>query len=104
MAPLTTWFVVEPNSLRPAAFRLCRPMMIRSARTSAATLPPDVEDSLRALMSELGLVYGAVDLRLTPEGEYVFLEVNPAGEFLFSEHGSGQPITDAVASWLAAPT
>jgi glutathione synthase/RimK-type ligase-like ATP-grasp enzyme len=76
---------------------------LAQARTSAATLPPDVEVSLRALMGELGLVYGAVDLRLTSEGEYVFLEVNPAGEFLFSEHGSGQPITDAVAGWLAAP-
>ncbi|WP_147796311.1 alpha-L-glutamate ligase [Cellulomonas sp. Y8] len=73
------------------------------ARTGAADLPEDVADRLRALMKRFGLVYGAVDLRLTPEGEYVFLEVNPAGEFLFAEHGSGLPLTDAVAGWLAAP-
>lgn len=71
------------------------------ARTSATELPDDVAGRLRALMQRLGLVYGAIDLRLTPEGEYVFLEVNPAGEFLFAEHGSGLPITDAVAGWLA---
>lgn len=71
------------------------------ARTSATELPDEVVDRLRALMRQFGLVYGAIDLRLTPEGEYVFLEVNPAGEFLFAEHGSGFPITDAVAGWLA---
>ncbi|CAN5695537.1 ATP-grasp ribosomal peptide maturase [soil metagenome] len=76
---------------------------LAQASTSAVRLPGDVEELLRALMSELGLVYGAVDLRLTPEGEHVFLEVNPAGEFLFSEHGSGHPITEAVAGWLARP-
>ena len=76
---------------------------LAQARTSAVLLPGDVETALRALMVELGLAYGAIDLRLTPEGEYVFLEINPAGEFLFSEHGSGHPITDAVAGWLAAP-
>jgi hypothetical protein len=44
-------------------------------------------------MAELGIVYGAADFRLTPEGEYVFLEINPAGEFLFVEQGAGHPIT-----------
>jgi len=81
-------------------FRLSLP----SARTSAAELPGSVADALRALMARFGLVYGAVDLRLTPDGEYVFLEINPAGEFLFAEHGAALPITDAVAGWLAAPT
>ena len=73
------------------------------ARTSAVELPDHVSDALRALMKRFGIVYGAVDLRLTPDGDYVFLEINPAGEFLFAEHGSGFPITDAVAAWLAAP-
>lgn len=73
------------------------------AHTSALTLPEDVVDFLHRLMAELGIVYGAADFRLTPEGEYVFLEINPAGEFLFVEQGAGHPITDAVAGWLAEP-
>jgi glutathione synthase/RimK-type ligase-like ATP-grasp enzyme len=77
---------------------------LAEARTSAVELPDRVSDALRALMTQFGIVYGAVDLRLTPDGDYVFLEINPAGEFLFAEHGSGFPITDAVAGWLAAPT
>ena len=33
---------------------------------------------------------------------YVFLEVNTAGQWLFVEHGSGQPITAALARTLVA--
>jgi hypothetical protein len=32
-------------------------------------------------MSELGLLFGAFDFILTPSGDYVFLEVNPCGEW-----------------------
>ena len=55
-------------------------------------------------MERLGLVYGAIDLRRTPEGEHVFLEINTAGEFLFVEERTGQPIARAVADWLARPS
>jgi glutathione synthase/RimK-type ligase-like ATP-grasp enzyme len=53
-------------------------------------------------MHRLGLVYGAIDVRLTPEGRYVFLEVNPAGQWLFIEHATGQPISAELASRLVA--
>jgi hypothetical protein len=78
-------------------------LSLREAKTSAHDLPQAVEDSLLQLMDEFGLAYGAIDLRLTDEGEYVFLEINTAGEFLFCEHGAGLPITAAVADWLADP-
>jgi glutathione synthase/RimK-type ligase-like ATP-grasp enzyme len=63
-------------------------------------LPSAIEDRLRVLMRRLGLEYGAIDLRLTPEGEYVFLEVNPAGQFLWVEMETGLKITDALAAHL----
>jgi hypothetical protein len=44
----------------------------------------------------------SVDLRLTPNGEYVFFEVNPSGQFLFLEIDTGLPISAAVASYLAS--
>ena len=65
-------------------------------------LPGDVEARLRDLLARLGLVYGAIDLRRTPDGEHVFLEVNPAGQWRFVERQTGQPITEAVARTLAA--
>jgi glutathione synthase/RimK-type ligase-like ATP-grasp enzyme len=63
-------------------------------------LPTPTRTSLLNLMRRLGLVYGAVDLRRTPAGDHVFLEINTAGEFLFVEELAGLPITDAVAAWL----
>ncbi|HEU4650483.1 MAG TPA: hypothetical protein VFS49_03625 [Croceibacterium sp.] len=63
-------------------------------------LPPEVAGKLLALMRALGLEYGAIDLRLTPEGEYVFFEVNPAGQFLFVEHAAGLPVSQVLAAHL----
>ena len=63
-------------------------------------LPAHVEKALLALLDRLGLNYGATDLILTPEGEYVFLEVNPAGEFLWLDEVGEQPISDAIAGVL----
>jgi D-alanine-D-alanine ligase-like ATP-grasp enzyme len=51
-------------------------------------------------MTVLGLRYGAIDLRLTPQGEYVFLEINPGGQFLFCEIHAGVPITRKLAAAL----
>jgi glutathione synthase/RimK-type ligase-like ATP-grasp enzyme len=70
------------------------------AKYQAHELPPETTGKLHALMERLGLVYGAIDLRLTPEGRYVFLEINPAGQFLYIEHATGQPIAEALARKL----
>jgi glutathione synthase/RimK-type ligase-like ATP-grasp enzyme len=73
------------------------------ARVESCELPAEVRAGLSALMGHLGLVYGAIDMRLTPGGRYVFLEVNPAGQWLFIEQRTGQPITAAVAQALMSP-
>lgn len=63
-------------------------------------LPRSVEDRLRFMMRRLGLRYGAVDLRRSPDGDYVFLEINPAGQWLFIELATGQAISAALAELL----
>lgn len=65
-----------------------------------ADIPPPVARALLKLMRSLGLVYGAADLRRTASGEHIFLEVNPAGEFLFVEERSGLRLTEEMASLL----
>jgi glutathione synthase/RimK-type ligase-like ATP-grasp enzyme len=76
----------------------------RSAPTQAAwrpgTLPDDVAARLLELVRALDLVYGAVDLIVTPEGRHVFLEVNPAGEWGMLERDAGLPIAAALADAL----
>ena len=84
----------------PGGYHLDYRMDLPGATFSPTVLPDETEKQLRALMDRLGLVYGAIDLRRTPEGGYVFLEVNPSGEWLFVEERSEQPITAAMASLL----
>ena len=64
-------------------------------------LPSWLSDALRRLMLNLRLVYGAIDLRLGSDGKYYFLEVNPAGQFVYLELKTGIPLMSALASALA---
>ena len=64
-------------------------------------LPSALEQRLLAFMRKLGIVYGAIDMRLTNDGRYIFLEVNPAGQFLYIEEATGQPIAATLAAKLA---
>ncbi|MGZ5440672.1 MAG: MvdC/MvdD family ATP grasp protein [Thermoanaerobaculia bacterium] len=63
-------------------------------------LPDDVERSILTMMRQLHLEYGAVDLIRTKSGDYVFLEVNPGGQWGWVEGMTGHPINEAVARWL----
>jgi glutathione synthase/RimK-type ligase-like ATP-grasp enzyme len=63
-------------------------------------LPGTLAASLRQLMEALRLTFGAIDLVETPEGEYVFLEVNPNGQWLWVDDMLNLGISDAVADWL----
>ena len=64
-------------------------------------LPEEMLDKLYRFMCALGLEYGGIDFRLTPEGEYVFFEINTAGEFMYLQELTGQPIADAMADHLS---
>lgn len=63
-------------------------------------LPASVEAKILKLVSELGLTFGAIDMIVTPDGEHVFLEINPVGQFGFVEMHTGLPIFSAVADLL----
>lgn len=64
-------------------------------------LPATVELQVHALMARLGLHYAAIDMKLTDEGDHVFLELNPQGQFLYVEILTGMPIAAAMAALLA---
>ncbi|BAY82995.1 hypothetical protein NIES267_24810 [Calothrix parasitica NIES-267] len=63
-------------------------------------LPKDIEQKLLQLMTYFGLNYGAIDIILTPDGKYVFLEINPVGEYFWLENCPGLPISQAIAELL----
>lgn len=78
-------------------------MHLDEVKMEPAILPESVVAALHRLLERMRLRYGAVDMRRTPDGRYVFLEINPAGQWIFVEEKTGQPMTDAMARLLAAP-
>jgi glutathione synthase/RimK-type ligase-like ATP-grasp enzyme len=66
-----------------------------------AVLPPDVERRCLDFVHSYGLTFGALDLIVTPQGDHVFLENNPVGQFLFVEQLVPElDMTGAVARCL----
>lgn len=63
-------------------------------------LPGDLQQLCIQLVERLGLCYGAIDMVLTPDGRYVFLELNPNGQYLWIEKMTGLPISDAICDLL----
>ncbi len=53
------------------------------------------------LTRTLGLAYGAIDLRVTPDGRVFFFEINPSGQFLFCDSTPDLPITSALYELLS---
>lgn len=63
-------------------------------------LHEEVEDGLRAYLGRLGLRFGCFDMIRSPEGEMVFLECNPNGQWLWLETMAGVKIAEAIAREL----
>jgi putative peptide maturation system protein len=70
------------------------------ARYAVHKLPPDVERRCVELVERLGLRFGAIDLILTPDERYVFLEINPNGAWLWMERTTGLQISTAISDLL----
>jgi RimK-like ATP-grasp domain len=63
-------------------------------------LPDEVKASLRRLMDGFGLNFASLDMIVTPEGEFVFLELNPNGQWLWLELELGLPLVASMADLL----
>jgi hypothetical protein len=66
-------------------------------------LRADVAQALHAYLRHCSLRFGAFDLIVTPQGEHVFLELNPNGQWYWIELATGAPMADAMTDLLAAP-
>ncbi len=51
-------------------------------------------------LKSLNLPFGAFDFILTPDNEFVFLECNPNGQWLWIEELTGHKISKSIAKWL----
>jgi glutathione synthase/RimK-type ligase-like ATP-grasp enzyme len=64
------------------------------------TLPKEIGSTCRRLVDRLDLSFGAIDMILTPQGEYVFLEINPNGQWAWIEQRTGVPMSRSLVDLL----
>lgn len=63
-------------------------------------LPKEISDKCREYLNLMDLNFGCFDFIVTPAGEYVFLECNPNGQWLWVELATGLKISWAIADFL----
>ena len=67
---------------------------------SVYELPMKIHDFCLRFLKEFDLDYGAFDFIVDGEGEYVFLENNPFGQYLWLELETDLPITEEIIRLL----
>ena len=69
-------------------------------RTVPFQLPKEIECKLDLLMKKIGLNCGSLDLIVTPKNEFVFLEVNPVGQFGMTSYPCNYNLEKIIANYL----
>jgi len=65
-------------------------------------LPEEIQRRCFELSHRLCLPLCGIDLKRTPEGEYVCFEVNPSPAFSYYQSITGQPIADSILDYLVS--
>jgi hypothetical protein len=66
-------------------------------------VPEPVRRGVAALLAGLDLRFAAMDFAVRPDGRWVFLDLNPNGQWGWIEHETGLPICAALADALSSP-
>lgn len=64
-------------------------------------LPDNVSEFCSKMLGKYGLEFGAFDFIVTKEGEYIFLELNPNGQWFWLEQLSGVKISVELGNYLS---
>lgn len=72
----------------------------RSHRYQVVDPPLSVRSQVGSLLAQLGLSFAALDFIVTPDGRWIFLEINPNGQWAWLEQAAGLNITSAIAGFL----
>lgn len=66
-------------------------------------LPKDVEQKLVQMVCAFELQFSSMDVILSKDGEYVFIEQNPNGQFLWPSRATGLPLAEVMGNLLMYP-
>lgn len=64
------------------------------------TPPPQIAQKVNSLLEAMELEYGAIDFIVTPQNEWIFLEINCSGQWLWIEDLSGLDISGGIVEWV----
>lgn len=70
-------------------------------RHEIVDIPDSIKDFCLAFLKKMKLNFGCFDFIVTPDDEYIFLECNPNGQWLWIELVTGYDISEMVARNLA---
>lgn len=73
---------------------------IENTPHSIYQLPKSIEERCIEITQRLNLRFGVIDLIFTPQGEFVFLECNSQGHWLWIEELTSLPITETLTDFL----
>jgi glutathione synthase/RimK-type ligase-like ATP-grasp enzyme len=65
-------------------------------------LPERVQAGLHRLMRSFEINFASIDMIVTPDGEFVFLDLNPNGQWLWLEEELGLPLVAGMADLLTS--
>lgn len=68
---------------------------------SVCKLPATIENLCRSYVKECGLIFGAIDL-VERDSSYIFLEINPNGEWGWLQKPYGFPIAETLVDLMIA--
>lgn len=71
-----------------------------NAEIVPVSLPENIKNDCLAIMDKFKLKFTGIDIKTKSNGEYVFIEANPAPMFIYFEKKSGYPITDTLCDFL----
>jgi glutathione synthase/RimK-type ligase-like ATP-grasp enzyme len=63
-------------------------------------VPEPVQAALHRMMRSFDINFASIDMIVTPEGEFVFLDLNPNGQWLWLEEQLGLPLVANMADLL----
>lgn len=67
---------------------------------SLISCPKSIIEKCYKMMKDFGLKFGAFDFIVTPENEWIFLEINPNGQWLWLEQSLGLDISKKIVEYL----
>ncbi|WP_343662327.1 grasp-with-spasm system ATP-grasp peptide maturase [Chryseobacterium mucoviscidosis] len=95
------WSMAIISQIDSATKNDYRKMSDSIVRNVPYSLPIDIEKKIIKLMKQLNLDTGSIDLIVNKKNEYIFLEVNPIGQFGSVSFNCNYNIEKEIAKFLA---